>query len=64
MPSTDILIETRRIGAALRVAAIDTATGTEVVFQAPCSLGESALKKLAADKLAYVLRKKACHPLD
>ncbi len=59
MPSKDILIETRRIGTALRVAAVDTASGTEVVFQAPCSLGETAIKKLAAEKLAYVLRKKA-----
>ncbi len=58
MPSSDILIEIRRIGTALRVAAIDSATGTEVVFQAPGSLSEAAIRKLAADKLSYVLKQK------
>ncbi len=60
MPSKDILIEIKRIGGILRVAAIDTASGTEVVFQAPGSMKEISLKRLAAAKLAYVLKKK-CH---
>lgn len=58
MPPREILIEIQRIGTALRVSAIDTATGTEVIFQAPGNTGEASLKKLAADKIAYVMKKR------
>ena len=57
MPSTEILIETRRIGATLRVTAVDAASGTEVTFQAPASVGREQLQRLAASKLRYVMNK-------
>ena len=59
MPPDEIIIEIQRIGAILRVAAVDVATGTEVVFQAPASASRIAIDRLAADKLRYVLRKAA-----
>ncbi len=54
----EILIETKRIGAVLRVAAIDPVSGIEVVFQAPATTSREALQRLAASKLQYVMAKK------
>lgn len=59
MPSDEIIIEIQRIGAILRVAAVDVATGTEVIFQAPASASRLAIDRLAADKLRYVMKKAA-----
>ncbi len=58
MTTNDILIETRRYGAILRVMAIHAGTGTEVVFQVPLKTDPSMIKKLAANKMRYVLNKK------
>ena len=58
MASNEILLETQRIGTALRVAAVDTASGTEVVFQAPAGISRVALEKLAVSKISYVMKKK------
>jgi hypothetical protein len=54
----EILIETRRIGAILKIIAVDPVTGTEVSFQAPVTTSQIALKQLAVSKLRYVMRKK------
>ena len=59
MPPDEIIIEIQRIGAILRVAAVDVATGTEVIFQAPATASRLAIDRLAADKLRYVLKKAA-----
>ena len=59
MPPDEIIIEIQRIGAILRVAAVDVATGTEVVFQAPATASRLAIDRLAADKLRYVMKKAA-----
>lgn len=59
MPSDEIIIETQRIGAILRVAAVDVATGTEVVFQAPATATRESIQRLAASKLRYVMTKAA-----
>jgi MinD-like ATPase involved in chromosome partitioning or flagellar assembly len=59
MPPDEIIIEIQRFGAILRVAAVDVATGTEVVFQAPASASRIAIHRLAADKLRYVMKKAA-----
>jgi hypothetical protein len=59
MHSGEIIIETQRIGAILRVAAVDVATGTEVVFQAPITASRISIQRLAASKLQYVMRKGA-----
>jgi hypothetical protein len=57
MPAGEIIIETQRIGAILRVAAVDVATGTEVTFQAPITASPLSIRQLAANKLRYVMRK-------
>ena len=60
----EIIIEIQRIGAILRVAAVDVATGTEVVFQAPASASRASIKHLAANKLRYVMTKRSTPPED
>jgi predicted acylesterase/phospholipase RssA len=54
----EILIESMRIGNALRVTAVDAETGVEVTFQAPASASRASIQRLAADKLNYVMGKK------
>jgi hypothetical protein len=57
MASKEILMEIQRIGTILRVSAIEADSGIEVVFQAPASTNRTTLKKLAMDKLHYVMKK-------
>ena len=59
MAADEIIIETQRFGAILRVVAVDVATGTEVTFQAPSWASRIAIHRLAASKLRYVLSKGA-----
>ena len=54
MTGRDIILECVTVGSALRVTAIDTATGTEVVFQAPAATSRPMLERLAVQKIAYV----------
>lgn len=54
----EILIETKRIGAILRVAAVDPQSGIEIVFQAPASAPPETLHRLAHAKMRYALDKK------
>ena len=56
-PPGEVILEIQRIGDILRVAAVDVATGTEVVFQAPVSASRASINRLAASKLRYVMRK-------
>ena len=49
------ILEFTRIGAIVRVAALDPATLTEVVIQGPAAACEAALRAAALRKLAYVL---------
>jgi hypothetical protein len=51
MPGGEIIIETQRIGAILRVAAADVANRTEVTFQAPITASPLSIRQLAASKL-------------
>jgi hypothetical protein len=59
MPEGEIILEIQRFGAALRVAAVDVATGTEVTFQAPVTASRASIERLAASKLRYVMAKAA-----
>ncbi|MDR3424537.1 MAG: hypothetical protein P4M13_05590 [Alphaproteobacteria bacterium] len=54
----EILMETKRIGAIQRIAAVDADSGTEVVFQAPASASPEEIRRIAASKLRYVMEKK------
>jgi hypothetical protein len=55
--SDGILFEYRRIGASVKVTAIDPTTGREVSIVGPASAGERALADAAAKKLRYVLER-------
>ncbi len=54
----EVLFEFRRVGKAIRVAAIDPITNTEVIMVGALGYGRELLKRLAMRKLAYVIRKK------
>jgi hypothetical protein len=51
----ELLFEFRRIGASVKVSAIDPKSGREVSIVGPAAIGEKALVEQAAKKLAYVL---------
>jgi hypothetical protein len=53
----EIIFEFIRVGGALKVIAVDPATGTEAVIVGDPAAGETALKRLARQKLDYVLAK-------
>lgn len=58
MRDEDVLLEYRRVGQIMRVAAVDPATNTEVVIQGPADAGKAALARTALAKLRYVLARK------
>ena len=53
----DVILEYTPVGRVMRVCAVDTATGVEVVIQGPVDAPEHQLKATALAKLAYRLRK-------
>ena len=53
----EIIFEFVRVGAALKVTAVDPASGTEATIIADPNAGEATLKRLARQKLEYVLAK-------
>lgn len=55
---SEVLFEYRRIGAVVRVAAIDAATNTEVVVTGPADAGDAVLEAMARRKLAFVLSRR------
>ena len=54
----DVIFEFVRVGHAVKVSAIDSATGTEVSIVGDPRVGEVALKRLAERKLEYVLARR------
>ncbi|WP_081649651.1 DUF6898 family protein [Fodinicurvata sediminis] len=62
MPHREALIEFIRVGAYVKVSAVDPETLIEVSIVGQPSRGEAALKELAVKKLEYVLRKKGLRP--
>jgi hypothetical protein len=57
-----MLFEFRRVGNAVKVSAIDPLTSVEVSIVGDPALGEAGLRRAAARKLAYVLRRSAAGP--
>lgn len=55
----DIIIEFRRIGASVKVSAIDPKTLTEVSIVGPATASEDELTRTALRKLEYVLAKQS-----
>ena len=54
----EVLFEFRQIGKALRITAIDPQSGIEVVMVGNPKYSQTALKRLAARKLKYVIAKR------
>ena len=57
MSERDVIFEFQRIGATVKVSAIDMTTGIEVSIVGPASAGEATLRQTALKKLDYVLAK-------
>lgn len=55
----DVLFEMRRVGAFVKVSAIDADTGTEVSIVGNPAAGDAMLRRTALRKLEYVLAKNA-----
>jgi len=55
----EIIFEFVHVGAAVKVTAVDPATGTEATIVGDPAAGEAALRRLARQKLDYVLAKRA-----
>ncbi|OSQ37871.1 DUF6898 family protein [Thalassospira mesophila] len=53
----EIYIEFKQVGQYLRCTAIDSATGQEVTVAGPVSRNPEQLKRVAVQKLEYVLNK-------
>ena len=54
----EIFIEIVTVGAYAKVAAIDSATGTEVSVTGPANASRDSLEAAAVAKLEYVLKKR------
>jgi hypothetical protein len=54
----EVIFEFLRIGAALKVTAIDVATGTEVAMVGDPHAAQETLRRLAKQKLDYVMSRK------
>ena len=53
----EVYIEYKQIGQAIKVTAVDAATGLEVVIMGPASAAQTHLQKVAVDKLQMQLKK-------
>jgi len=54
----EVIFEITRIGEVQRVAAVDVATGVEVVVQAPVSASRADVQALALRKLERALKRR------
>lgn len=48
---SEVIVEMRPVGSVVRVAAVDVATGTEVVVMGPASASQQTLEQVAIAKL-------------
>ncbi len=53
----ETIFEFHRVGAYVRVTAMDTATLTEITISGPATATQAQLQNLALRKLAYVIKK-------
>jgi Domain of unknown function (DUF6898) len=54
----EVIFEFHRVGNSVKVTAVDPETQIEVSIVGPARAGEAELRRVALDKLAYVLRKR------
>ena len=57
-PEREVIFEFFRVGPSVKVTAIDADSGVEVVIVGDPAAGETALKRLAVQKLDYMIAKK------
>lgn len=57
-PEREIIFEFLRIGAALKVTAVDVTSGIEVAMIGDPAASDATLKRLAARKLDFVLNRR------
>lgn len=58
MANREVLFEMTRVGAYMKVVAVDAETGTEVSIVGPANAPEAALKQQAVNRLLFVLKRK------
>ena len=58
----EVYIEFKQIGQAIKVTAVDAATGLEVIIMGPASAAQTHLQKVAIDKLKMQLKKAEAEP--
>lgn len=54
----EVIYEFIRVGGAVKVTAVDAASGIEATIVGDPAVGETALKRLAKQKLEYVMERK------
>lgn len=59
MADREVLFEMSRVGAYMKVVAVDAETGTEVSIVGPATAPPAALKQQAVNRLIFVLKRKA-----
>lgn len=57
MVNREVLLEFKQIGNAVKVTAVDAASGTEVSVVGPASGSQELLKRTAIQKLKFVMEK-------
>lgn len=62
MEEREVLLEFVELDGQVRVAALDPKTGIEVAIIGPATASPAALSRAAADKLRYVLNRRAEKP--
>jgi hypothetical protein len=62
MSEREVLFELSRVGAYMKVVAIDARTGTEVSIVGPANAPVELLKRQAVNRLAWVLKRKGQTP--
>jgi hypothetical protein len=55
----EVIFELQRIGATVKVVAVDAETGIEASIFGPAAAGEAELCRVARQKLAYVMARRA-----
>jgi hypothetical protein len=55
----EIIFEFIRVGGAVKVTAVDAASGVEATIVGDPTAGETALKRLARQKLDYVMKRRS-----
>lgn len=58
LKNREIIFEFFKIGAYVKVSAMDAATLTEATMQGPANMPEAILRREALKKLEFVMRKK------